>query len=161
IEAQVMRMLGGAGVAKARSGVLSLFQQWLDLRGLDDGFGNGPSKDAKLYPMWNPTLRHQMRQETEAFVGSVLWDGDAKLTTLLTAPFSFVTDKLAAVYGLGGVTGTAMLRHDLDPTQRGGLLTQGSYLALRSYAVLTDPVHRGLFVRERLLCQHMPSPPST
>ncbi len=157
IEAQATRMLG---LPRARAGVLAFFQQWLDLRHLDDGSGNGPGKDAKRYPLWSLTVRGQMRQETEAFINDVLWSGDGKLTTMLTAPYSFINDKLASIYSMPGITGAALVKRDLDPGRRRGLLTQPSFLALRSYAVLTSPVHRGLFVRERLLCQAMPSPPA-
>ncbi len=161
VETQAMRMLGAADLAKTKRGVLSFFQQWFDLQSLDDGQGSGVTKDKTLYPAWSSTLRQQMRQETEAFINHVLWDGDAKLTTLLRAPFSFVNDKLASIYGLSGVTGAGLSKRDLDPMRRAGLLTQPGFLALRSSAVLSSPVRRGLFVRERLLCQILPGPPAT
>jgi hypothetical protein len=46
-----------------------------------------------------------------------------------------------------------------DGTERGGLLTQGSFLASRAHAADTSWVLRGKFVREKLLCQTIPAPP--
>jgi len=52
----------------------------------------------------------------------------------------------------------AATRVDVDPAQRGGLLTQGPFLATRAKFNQTSPVHRGKFVRERLFCV-TPAPP--
>ena len=71
-----------------------------------------------------------MHKETEAMVGSVLWDGDGKLATLLSAPYTFVNASLAGnIYGMKNVTGDALMRVDLNPAERAGLLTQPSFLA--------------------------------
>jgi len=47
----------------------------------------------------------------------------------------------------------------MDPARRSGLLTQASLLAMHAKPDQTSPVHRGKFVRERLLCQVIPDPP--
>lgn len=51
--------------------------------------------------------------------------------------------------GIGGAPG--------EPTR--GVLTAQGILFVLSRATETDPIHRGLFVRERFLCQHLPPPP--
>jgi Protein of unknown function (DUF1588)/Protein of unknown function (DUF1585) len=43
--------------------------------------------------------------------------------------------------------------------QRAGLLGQGSFLASTAGPAETSPTARGIFVREQLLCQHVPPPP--
>jgi hypothetical protein len=43
--------------------------------------------------------------------------------------------------------------------ERGGLLTLGSVLGSHAHSMETSPVKRGVFVRERLLCQELPDPP--
>ncbi|MEQ1877471.1 MAG: DUF1588 domain-containing protein, partial [Bdellovibrionia bacterium] len=45
------------------------------------------------------------------------------------------------------------------PGQRSGLLTQGAFLSINATDVTSNPVLRGVFVREKLLCQKMPPPP--
>jgi hypothetical protein len=43
--------------------------------------------------------------------------------------------------------------------RRAGLLGQGSFLAATAGPAETSPTARGIFVREQLLCQHVPPPP--
>jgi hypothetical protein len=104
-------------------------------------------------------LRPLMRQEAERMAEAAIWQEGGKLSTLLTAPFSFMNARLAAFYGLTGPTGDTFERVALDPSQRLGLLTQGGILAAHSHAAKTSPVLRGKFVREQLLCNPPPPPP--
>jgi hypothetical protein len=53
-----------------------------------------------------------------------------------------------------------MTKTDLDPMQRAGLLTQGSFLALTGSPDGSNPVRRGKFVFTKLLCQTLPPPPA-
>jgi hypothetical protein len=113
------------------------------------------------FPTWKPDLRAPLRTETDRFIESVLWEGDGKLSTLLTAPYTFMNGPLASYYGVSGVAGDAFQRVTLDPAQRGGLLTQAGLLSVlgNNDVGLTSLVYRGRFVREQLLCQPMPEPP--
>jgi hypothetical protein len=100
-----------------------------------------------------------MAAETQAFVKNVVFDGDGRLDTLLTANFSFVNQPLAAVYGLTGVTGTASQQKQLNAMQRSGLLTQAGFLTVTGASDGSNPVKRGRKVYERLLCGTLPPPP--
>lgn len=151
IAAQAQRMLTDA---RARGVVLDFHSQLLELERLGD-----LAKDSTMFPSFGPELRESMKAETEAFIDFVYWEGDRKLSTLLTADFSFVDDRLADIYGVPGVTSTALTRTTLPAGQRSGLLTQPSFLALNALADQTSPVFRGKFVRERLLCQELGAPP--
>lgn len=113
------------------------------------------TRPADEFPEWSPALAVAMRADTEAFVGSVVLDGDARVETLLTAPVAFVDATLARVYGVSGVAGAAPTRVDLDPARRAGLVTQASLLTASP-----SPVLRGKFVREQLFCQRLPPPPA-
>ncbi len=150
IEAQVTRMLASD---KARSGVYTFFSQWLEL----DKLG-AADRNATMFPMWT-NARKFVRAETDMFINETIWKGDGKLTTMLLAPYSYVNSTLAALYGVQGVTGDPLVKTDLNPMQRAGLLTQSSVLATTAAFDSTSPVHRGLLVRERFLCQVTPSPP--
>jgi hypothetical protein len=121
---------------------------------------DGIDKDATLYPQFNPALVDAMQAETGTFADRVIRGGDGKLGTLFTASFSYPTAPLFALYGVAQPAGfKAGDQVMLDPKQRGGLLTQAAFLTAKAHRDQTSPVHRGLLVRENLLCQPIPSPP--
>ena len=85
---------------------------------------------------------------------------DHDLVELLTADYSFLNERLAAYYGIEGVSGGEMRRVALPPgSHRGGLLTHGSLLISTSNPNRTSPVKRGVFVLENLLGKEVPPPP--
>jgi hypothetical protein len=153
VTAQARRMLGDPRAARM---VQTFAGQWLRLDEIPE-----IEKQAEPYPAFKPELREAMRGEVEAFFDHVLWKGDGKLDTLLTAPFTFVNEPLAAYYGIKNVTGADFRQVSLDPQQRLGFLTQAGLLAVLGVndGGLNSPVFRGLFVRERLFCQPVPDPP--
>ena len=55
--------------------------------------------------------------------------------------------------------GDSFQRVKLNPARRSGILTRGAILSLTTKPNMGDPVHRGIFVRERLLCTPLPPPP--
>ncbi|MCE2543462.1 MAG: DUF1588 domain-containing protein, partial [Acidobacteria bacterium] len=64
-------------------------------------------------------------------------------------------------YGIPNVYGSHFRRIDLPPgSPRGGLLGQGSILAVTSYATRTSPVVRGKWILENLLGTPPPPPPA-
>lgn len=100
-------------------------------------------------------------EETTRFVDEVVWVGGGDLHTLLTAPFSFVNESLAQIYGIPGVSGTTFMRANLPAPQRRGVLTQLSLLAPRATAdgKLTHPSQRGALIFEQLLCGDLSKTP--
>lgn len=151
IAMQAARLLADA---KAQPAVSQFFGEWLGV----DSIANAP-KDPVTYPEYTSDVRTAMQQETLAFVDWVMWKSDAKLGTLLTAPVSFLNQSLAQVYGVSGVTGTALQQVQLDATQRAGVVTQGAVMAILAKPDRSSPVLRGKFVREKLLCQTISPPP--
>jgi hypothetical protein len=117
-------------------------------------------KDSTLFPQFGDGLVTAMRNETAAFTDYVVRSGDGLMSTLFTAGFTFPEGPLFSLYGItqppGFVAGTQIA---LDPTQRAGVLTQGAFLATHAHRDQTSPVHRGLTVRENILCQPIPAPP--
>ena len=104
-------------------------------------------------------LRGPMKRETEMLFEYVARE-DRDLVELLTADYSFLNERLAAYYGIEGVTGDEMRRVSLPPGgHRGGLLTHGSLLISTSNPNRTSPVKRGVFVLENLLGKEVPPPP--
>lgn len=116
-------------------------------------------KSAEFYPTWSPSLRQAMYDETVRFADAVVREGDGTLATLLTASFSYPQGQaLLDLYGVGPEAVEASGKVALDPTQRAGLLTLPAVLATHAHPNRSSPVHRGIWVRQALLCQNIPPP---
>jgi hypothetical protein len=151
--AQVERMRADA---KAADAIPAFHLQWLGLEELESA-----DKDTRLYPTFNAALASAMRAETAAFTDHVVRRGDGRITTLLTASFTFPQGPLFQLYGVAQPAGfTAGTQVALDPAQRGGILTQAAFLTAHAHRDQTSPVHRGIFVRENILCQPLQPPPA-
>ena len=89
-----------------------------------------------------------------------IWREDASLLDLVDAQFTFVNERLAAHYEIAGIEGDTFVRVNDLPQQRGGLLTQASWLPATSHRTRTSPVKRGQWVLENRLCATATPPPS-
>lgn len=143
---------------RAANTVARFVEQWLELDRVQT-----VSRDAATYPAFTDSIRDQLQGETDRLVSDLAGSG-ATLADAFTARHSYVTDELAAYYGFAPGTGAADAdgyRYvELDGTKYGGLLTQGSLLATWALPSSSSPIHRGVLVREHLLCQDLPPPPS-
>jgi hypothetical protein len=151
VAAQATRLLADP---KAHPAVTQFFAEWMGV----DEIASAP-KDPTVYASYTPQMVGAMQQETLAFADWAIWQSDAKLATLLTAPVSFVNQSLAPVYGLTGITGDTVQQVKLDPTQRAGLITEAGVMAVLGKADRSSPVLRGKFIREKLFCQTVSPPP--
>jgi hypothetical protein len=96
-----------------------------------------------------------MSNETTAFIGDVMLNGDGALSTLLTAPYTFVDSTLAQLYGVQApATGMAKVQN----SQRLGVLNQASFLTTYAHSSFSAPVKRGHLVRTQMLCDQIPPP---
>jgi hypothetical protein len=140
---------------RATDAIASFHQQWLHLEGLA-----GLEKSAEFYPEFDVALRDAMAKETQRFADWVIRYDDARLETLFTASYSFLEGPLFSLYGV-----TPPAEHDprlpveLDPTQRAGILTHAGVLATHAHADQSSPIHRGMLVRENILCTPLAPPP--
>lgn len=157
LEQQARRLLRAP---RAREAVRNFHRQWLGLQKISTVLAS-IGKDPALYPDYDPALLPFMQEEAEAFLELAIFDEDASLATLFTAPFTVVNRQLAEFYGLAAPAAAAdgFARVELDPARHAGFLTQAGLLALYAKPNRSSPVHRGKFVRERLLCQVPPPPP--
>jgi hypothetical protein len=107
-----------------------------------------------------PDLANALRAETDALVTRVVLERRQDYLQIFRSPETFLTDALASHYGLpapGSVTGS-WVNYGSDP--RRGILSHGSVLAVGAKFDDTSPTLRGVFVRNRLLCQVVPPPPA-
>ncbi|WP_438008676.1 DUF1592 domain-containing protein [Sorangium sp. So ce321] len=155
IEAQARRMLEDP---RAREAAKNFHRQWLGLAKIDEVAAGG--KDPELYPEYRDELLGLFQAETEAFLDHAIFEQDASVSTLFTAPYSMMNRELAEFYGIkGGPRGEAFEEVALDPSQRAGFVTHAGLLSLYAKPNRSSPVHRGRFVRQSLLCQIPPPPP--
>ncbi|MEZ4449599.1 MAG: DUF1592 domain-containing protein [Nannocystaceae bacterium] len=139
---------------RARETVRDFHGQWLRLAHIDE-----LEKDPDLYPDFDPALLPLLRAEADALIDDVVWEGGGDFGTLLSAPYTFLNKALADYYGVEGPSGDAFERVDLPPGHASGILTQGGLMSVLAKHNQSDPIHRGKFVREGLLCQLIPPPP--
>lgn len=140
---------------RAQQALDSFHSQWLGLSSLDTLF-----KDEARFPEWNEDLRASMQQEVKTFTRQVLLDGDATVSSLLGAPYSFLNESLANLYGVPGIKGPELRRVDLNPAQRAGLLTMPAILAAAAEPSVANPFKRGKLILEKLLCRQLEPPPN-
>ncbi len=153
IEAHARVMLADA---RATRGMHELFRQWLNLSALDS-----MSKNTTVYPEWSTSLRGSLSGSMYAFLDEVMRPGNASLTTLMTADFAYVDHDLATLLGVHGpAAGMGFQRVTLPASERSGLLTQPALMAIFGKANQSDPIHRGIFVRTRMLCGVLQPPPA-
>src|SRR5690606_19247603 len=127
--------------------------QWLKLSRYAD-----LQRDSDSFPLFSPSL--PMQEEALRFIEHIGFEEEKGFASLLTAPQTFVNRDLAALYGLRGNFGDELQLVELDPNERGGLLTQIGFLAANAYAFETSPIHRGVFVNRTILCKSIQDPPS-
>lgn len=151
VAAQAERLLT---LPRAREQVGLFFREWLALRNADR-----LQKDPVLFPDYDLTVGPMLAQQIELFAQWVILDEGGTATDLLTSSQTFVNPRLAPIYGLEPGSDPGFVRVDLALQNRAGLLTHAGLMATLAKADQTDPVHRGKFVRERLLCQSVPPPP--
>lgn len=130
--------------------------EWLDLRRLRRDI-----PDERLYPEYRKDdyLVDSMERETQAFLRAMVRE-NLPASTIASADFAYVNDRLAAHYDLPRVKGSAMQRVNLpEGSPFGGLLTQAALMKHTANGTTTSPVLRGVWIMEKILGQPVPPPP--
>ncbi|HEX6240222.1 MAG TPA: DUF1588 domain-containing protein, partial [Polyangiales bacterium] len=138
--------------AKEQLGEFSL--QWLRSEGVVSA-----NKDKDVYPNFRDSLREAMVQEQKRFFSRVVLEERGKFEQLFTPSFTLVNRELAQFYGLP-MPANDYDKVDVGQSGRGGVLGFGSVMASHAHQNESSPIKRGLYVRNRLLCQVLPSPPA-
>ncbi len=118
-------------------------------------FGRRPRIDL------NRDVRRAMRQETEMMFEHII-KNDRNVLEIIDSDYTFLNETLATYYQIedvNGVNGRMQLTKLPDNSIRGGVLTQGTILAVTSNPDRTSPVKRGLFILENLLGMPTAAPP--
>jgi hypothetical protein len=137
----------------ARQAADQFFAEWLRFDRV-----LGSVKDRRRYPEFTPELAAMMVQETRTLLGNLVWN-DGNFMDAFTADYSFLNSDLARLYGVPAPSGEFELVKFPASARRAGILGQASLLTANAGPVDTSPTARGIFIREQLLCQHIPNPP--
>ncbi len=155
IEMQARRMLADPrGRERLRDVADDFHSQWLQLAVAEAG-----AKDPKLFPGYDGRA---VAGATRAFVKHVVVDSEqGSFGELLTANYVFANASTARILGVTEPKTSAYQKVVLpEPARRAGLLTDLSFLGGVGGKGdgETNPVGRGLFVREHFLCQPLEPP---
>ncbi len=113
-----------------------------------------------MFPDFDDNTRRAFRRETEMFFGHIMRE-NRSATELLSADYTFLNERLAKHYGIGGVYGERFRMVKLTDPNRFGLLGHGSILSLTAVATRTSPVYRGKYVLSTFLdTPPIPPPPN-
>lgn len=168
IEQQVLRLL-----ADPRSGdfIKNFTQQWLSLQKMKTVPINRDLFPRFLYYVpageragtempYLPTVRDYMMQETIEFVGEMI-RRNASVMNVVDSDFAMLNQRLAAHYGVEGITGVQLRPVPIGPDHHlGGLLTQGAVLLGNGTGTAPHPIYRAVWLREAILGDDVPDPPA-
>lgn len=143
-EAHARRMLRGP---LGQQMMRALVQQWLGLDRIDE--------QAFAQQEDNFELVDAMTAESTRMIDHVFEEENASWKALITTNTYFVDETLAEHYGIDLADATELRPgvYEVESDVRAGLLGTANFLALAH-----GPVHRGLTIRQALLCGNVPGP---
>ncbi|HWE35373.1 MAG TPA: DUF1592 domain-containing protein [Isosphaeraceae bacterium] len=165
LAAQVQRMMADD---RADALIRDFVGQWLQVRDIEgvsiDGRAvarrDGRATGFGFGPQFDRDLRLAMRHESEMTFARVVRE-DRSVVELIESDWTYLNERLAKHYGIDDVKGEEMRLVQLpEGSPRGGILTQGSILAVTSNPTRTSPVKRGLFLLDNILGTPPPPPPA-
>jgi hypothetical protein len=127
-----------------------------DMLGFEDF--DSLAKDPKIYPMFTGVTATDAREQTLRTIINHLITERRDYRDLFTTRETFITLSLAALYGVSAGKGWTPYEFPVD-SERAGILTQASFLALHAHPGRSSPTRRGKALRELFLCQKVPNPP--
>jgi Protein of unknown function (DUF1592)/Protein of unknown function (DUF1588)/Protein of unknown function (DUF1587)/Protein of unknown function (DUF1595)/Protein of unknown function (DUF1585) len=130
------------------------FDNLLPINGLSD-----LTRDKTLFPGFSAALGNAMHEETQQFLEYEIFSGGGTWPSVLTAPYTFVNDTLAAFYGISGVTGSTFRKVPVpDPTRRLGMILQAGVMTGTITTNKSNPVLRGSFILNKVMCRKISLP---
>lgn len=153
---QVDRMIDDP---RSRAFASTFMGQWL---GTQEIGGRAVPLLTELQYYYTPEVAADLRQEPALLLQYIL-AGNRSLLELLTANYSFMTERLAKFYQVEGkvgpLEGDTFRRIEWPDNRRAGVLGFASVLAMTSHYKQESPVLRGAWVLETLLGTPVPAPP--
>lgn len=119
-------------------------------------------KDAGLFPEYGPALQEAMVRDMREVWVLEAFDEDSSVLDVFTTKKVVANAELAALYGLdasGLDSDTYAMMTLPDDGPRTGILSRAGFLSQFANQKEGSPTLRGKFIREALMCGHIPPPP--
>jgi len=115
--------------------------------------------DVDRYRDYTRFVKRDMADETYHFIHHVLSE-NLSVMNLIDSDFAMLNQNLAEFYHIDGVRGSEFRPVAITPDQqRGGLLSQGSFLNGHSDGVQPHAIKRAVWLKEKILGDPPPPPP--
>jgi hypothetical protein len=153
LRAEAERLLGSPA---SRRGLSRFFAEHFHFDGLEQA-----TKDKTIYPSFDAALALAMQGELDRVLTDLAVAGDRDFRDVFVTRETYVNKALAAHYKVPSAgTDTTFAKVELPAGgPRAGLVTMAGVLTTTSIDSRSSPTLRGVFIRERLLCQTVPQPP--
>jgi hypothetical protein len=140
--------------SRLEDGMRAFFDDMLQFNDFDS-----LSKDAQVYPAETGSTLADAREQTLRTIVDQLLTRKGDYRDLFTSRETFMSMNLAVVYGVS-VQQDGWVPYEFPTdSNRGGLLTQVSFLAAHAHPARSSATRRGKALRELFLCQIVPQPP--
>ena len=129
--------------------------QWLGLDGVD-----AVAVNPEFFPSFDNSLKLDMKQETLHFFAEILHN---KLSCLnfLDSDFVMVNDRMAEFYGISKPKSGEFQKTKITAdVNRGGVLTQASFLLANSTGAHSHPIYRARWFLDRIMADPPGDPPA-
>ena len=149
--AEVDRLMA---LPSAKANLVNKVGSWLSIRKTEV-----TAKNPSVFPEFTPEIQASLAESVQLFLEDVVEHGT--LSDLVSSHRMYLNQELATLYGIGGVASTSLVPVDVAaPQWAGGILTQPAVLAAMSRSDKGDPIHRGLFIYNSMVCGGtLPGPP--
>lgn len=120
------------------------------------------AKDEGLYPEYGPNLQKAMVADMRGVWEAIAFDDDASVLNLFTTTKAVVNSDLARLYGMempGLDSNSFQLVSLPSDGPRVGILGKLGFLSQFANQKEGSPTLRGKFIRDALMCTHVPAPP--
>jgi hypothetical protein len=149
--AQAQRMLDVSG---ADGAMTRFFREWTATAPLKPD-----QKDPAVYPYLTDALAASINASFDRFASGMIRD-HGTLTDTLTGTSAFVDEQLASFFGVPAPPAGQWQKLTLEGAPYAGVMTQPAMLASLAHMQKASFVLRGKFIRARLLCMPLGSPPA-
>ena len=136
--------------------VRAFFQDMLEFDTFDE-----LAKDPVIYPAFNSTVVRDAQEQTLRTIVNLLVTQRGDYRDIFTTRDTYVTRALGAIYKLPVATRNGWERAQYpEGSDRAGILSNVSFLALHSHPGRSSSTLRGKSIRQVFLCQQVPDPPN-
>lgn len=138
---------------RAKSKLRAFFHDWLKTNKAAEA-----TKDKSRFPDFDDRVLSDLRRSLDLYLDEVAWSEASDFRQLFLADYLFVNKRLARFYDLRSEL-PEFVKVKVDPDERAGILSHPYLMTGLAYHKDSSPIHRGVFVGQRLLGRQLRQPP--